>query len=248
MVMYVSYPCVCIVGVSLSDSVAMVDLLESTGVRVLSRKHLTTHTWGIVSYGCLAATNALVGGTMRDHLSCHYTRRVTAHALRDCRLVSGVRGLTTTQQMPVYWSIEVLIWDSTKSRSLSRRQAGRRLRLMVDPFPHPQALKKASQDGKWEPDLESCCRLPLTQLEVLLCLPAIMYYLLRPLCLRFASLPGPTQVDKEEEENPLMSSHTVLLCNRVRLFWRWRRTTRRRRGADSDVCVWAVWWCSGGCP
>lgn len=73
---------------SLYDSVAMVDLLESTGVKVLSRKHLTTHTWGIVSYGCLAATNALVGGTMRDHLSSHYTRRVAAHALRDCRLVS----------------------------------------------------------------------------------------------------------------------------------------------------------------
>lgn len=76
---------------------------------------------------------------------------------------------------------------------------------MVESLPTPQALKKASQDGKWQPDVESCCRLSLTQLEVVLCLPAVMYYLLRPLCLRFACLPGPTQVhegEEEEEEAP----------------------------------------------
>ena len=68
----------------------MAEILESTGLCILYRKHLTTHTWGIASfYGCLAAINALTGGPLRSDLyTCRKTRILVAAMLDECRRVS----------------------------------------------------------------------------------------------------------------------------------------------------------------
>ena len=67
----------------------MAEIMESTGLRVLYRKHITTHTWGITSfYGCFAAINALTGGSLKSDLyTCQKTRILVATMLSECRMV-----------------------------------------------------------------------------------------------------------------------------------------------------------------
>lgn len=68
----------------------MVDILETTGVGVLFRHNLTTHSWGITTlHTCVGAVIALTGQPMAQGLrSCGHTRLLCAALLRECRLVS----------------------------------------------------------------------------------------------------------------------------------------------------------------
>lgn len=64
-----------------------INLLSTMDVNILFRKLLTPHTWGMLVLHLFLSTNALCGGTARQHLRSRPARRVCAQMIRESRAV-----------------------------------------------------------------------------------------------------------------------------------------------------------------
>lgn len=61
-----------------------VNLLQTSEIPMLFRKAMTPYTWGSLISHLYGATNALTGGTIREHLGDRRNRLVVAQMIREC--------------------------------------------------------------------------------------------------------------------------------------------------------------------
>jgi hypothetical protein len=87
------------------------NLLEYTGMRVLYRKNLTAHSWGVISMELLYVLNMFHGGMLNDTLFDSKWRIVFASMLRETALVLGKASQDGKWGARLDCLISLRLWD-----------------------------------------------------------------------------------------------------------------------------------------